>query len=128
MENDNLFSSPNVLLDVLFEQGLLYLVIKNYAHVEAFNIHIHFSTPFSGVQGKEAIASFAIFERLRYLPPMKEIRIFWDVAAAYFSREDEPTEIESHIIWFDKFDQPYDKTIIHDVGIYQELGYISSIE
>lgn len=127
MENDNLFSDPNVLVDVLFDQGLLYLVIKNYAHVEAFNIHIHFSPPFSGIQGKEEISSFAIFERLTYLPPMKEIRIFWDVAAAYFSR-DEPKVIDSHISWSDKFDQQYDKTITHDVSIYQELGYISSIE
>ncbi len=127
MDTGHFFNFPNVIVDVLFDKGLLYLVIKNHSHAEAFDIQIAFDKEFSGVQGTRKISNLEIFKHLTYLAPMKEIPIFWDVALAYFSR-DEPTDLTVRISWSDLDGKDHAKSISHNIGIYRELGYITNIE
>lgn len=128
MEAGDFYKNPNILLDVLFDKGLLYLVIKNHSNVEAYDIQVNFDKDFSGIKGTQQVSGFTIFKKLAYLPPMKEIKIFWDVAISYFSRN-EPTEVEVFIKWFDYTrENNFTKHIFHDISIYKELGYIAKIE
>jgi hypothetical protein len=105
---------PDVILDVVFEQGLLFLLLRN----------IRFDRPLSGVEGTKEISALPVFRRLSFLGPGREIRVFLDSSASYFSRR-QPTRLAVEIGYRDRDGRKYETTIKHDLSVYRELGYVS---
>src|SRR5215208_1837270 len=88
----------DVILDVVFEGGLLFLVVSNIGDRPASGVRVKFEQRFSGVGGTKRIDRLALFRRLEFLAPQRSIEVFLDRSASYFARE-EPTELTAAISW-----------------------------
>jgi hypothetical protein len=114
---------PEVILDVVFERGLLFLVVANLGDGPAHRVRVKFAERFSGVGGTRRIDRLALFRRLEFLAPQKSIEVFLDRSASYFAR-DEPTSLTASISWRTPEGERHTSTVHHDLEIYRDLGYI----
>ena len=113
----------DVILDVVFDRGLLFLVVENTGDSPAHRVRIKFDKPFGGVGGTKKMQRLALFRRLEFLAPRKSIEVFLDRSASYFAR-DEPTELTAAISWRTSAGERRSSTIHHDLEIYRDLGFI----
>ena len=114
---------PEVILDFIFEDGLLYIAIKNIGKKSAYKISVNFDQKFRGVEGKKVISELPLFKLIEFMPPGKEIKTFLDSSSAYFSRN-EPEIISAEVDYQSITSAKYRATIIHNIGIYKEIGYL----
>ncbi len=112
-----------VILDVVFDRGLLFLVVENLGDRPAHSVRVRFEQPFSGVGGAKRIDRLALFRKLEFLAPYKAIEVFLDRSAAYFARK-EPTQLTAAISWRTPEGNRRSNTIHHDLEIYRDLGFI----
>jgi hypothetical protein len=113
----------DVLLDVVFERGLLFLVLANVGDRPALAVRVKFARPLSGVGGTKRLDRLALFRKLEFLAPQKSIEVFLDRSAAFFAR-DEPTALSVAIAWRTTEGERRTAAIDHDLEIYRDLGYI----
>lgn len=116
-------SDPEVILDVVFERGLLFLVVANIGERPAHRVRIRFEQPFTGVGGTKKMQRLALFRRLEFLAPGRSIEAFLDRSASYFAR-DEPTQLTAALSWRTPEGERRASTIHHDLEIYRDLGFI----
>jgi hypothetical protein len=114
---------PDVILDVVFDRGLLFLVLENIGDLPAHGVRVKFDKRFSGVGGAKRIDRLALFRKLEFLAPRKSIDVFLDRSASYFARG-EPTQLTAAISWRTADGERRRATIVHDLEIYRDLGYI----
>ena len=88
----------DVILDVVFDRGLLFLVVENPGDSPAHSVRVKFDRPFSGLGGTKKMQRLALFRKLEFLAPRKSIEVFLDRSASYFAR-DEPTQLTAAISW-----------------------------
>lgn len=112
-----------MILDVLFERGLLFLVVANTGDRPAHRVRIRFEERFSGVGGTKRIDRLALFRKLEFLAPHKSIEVFLDRSDAYFARK-EPTRLTAAVTWRTPEGERRSATIVHDLEIYRDLGYL----
>ena len=112
-----------VIFDIVFDRGLLFLVVANTGDGPAHSVRIKFDKPFGGVGGTKKMQRLALFRRLEFLAPRKSIEVFLDRSASYFSRE-EPTQLTAVISWRTSAGERRSSTINHDLEIYRDLGFI----
>ncbi len=120
-------TQPVVIVDVLFEKGLLYFVIINNSDLVARNVRVKFDRKIVGVQGHVVISDLNIFDALDFLAPRKEIRVFIDVAHGYFARKG-AEKIRLGLEWRNEGRKRFSKTIYHNLSIYKDMGYLGNIE
>jgi hypothetical protein len=113
----------DVILDVVFDRGLLFLVVANTGERPAHGVRIKFDKPFSGVGGTKKMQRLTLFRRLEFLAPRKSISVFLDRSASYFGR-DEPTQLTASVSWRTSAGERRTSTIYHDLEIYRDLGFI----
>ena len=113
----------DVILDVVFERGLLFLVLANVGDRPAHAVRVKFSERFTGVGGAKRIDRLALFRKLEFLAPRKSIEVFLDRSADYFARS-EPTQLTAAVSWRTGAGERRRTTIVHDLEIYRDLGYI----
>jgi hypothetical protein len=113
----------DVILDVVFDRGLLFLVVQNAGDHPAHSVRIKFDKRFGGVGGAKEMQRLALFRRLEFLAPHKSIEVFLDRSASYFARE-EPTQLTATISWRTSAGERRSSTIHHDLEIYRDLGFI----
>ena len=80
-----------MILDVVFDHGLLFLVVENLGDRPAHWVRIKFDRPVSGLGGAKKMHRLALFRKLEFLAPHKPIEVFLDRSASYFARA-EPTQ------------------------------------
>ncbi len=114
---------PEVILDVVFERGLLFLVVANIGDRPAYRVRVKFAERFTGVGGARRIDRLALFRKLEFLAPHKSIEVFLDRSASYFARG-EPTSLTAAIAWRTPEGERQTGTVHHDLEIYRDLGYI----
>ena len=114
---------PEVILDVVFDRGLLFLTVANIGNRPAHEVRIRFKRAFTGLGGTRKMHRLALFERLEFLAPHKSIEVFLDRSASYFAR-DEPTQLTAAISWRTPEGARRSSTIHHDLEIYRDLGFI----
>jgi hypothetical protein len=119
-------SGPEVILDVVFEDGLLFLSLRNIGAQPAVNVSVHFDRPMVGVEGEREISALPLFTNLEFLAPGREIRTFLDRSASYFGRG-QPERIAATIRYRDAAGRRHAAVIHHDLGIYREIGYVQKI-
>ena len=112
-----------VILDIVFDQGLLFLVVANIGDRPAHSVRIKFEQPFSGVGGAKKMHRLPLFRRLEFLAPRKSISVFLDRSGSYFAR-DEPTQLTAAVSWRTPEGERRSSTIHHDLEIYRDLGFI----
>ena len=77
---------PDVILDFVFQRGLLFLNINNIGGAPAYKVSVTFNHDIRGVEGSKPIVDMALFRELEFLPPGREISTFLDSTASYFGR------------------------------------------
>ena len=112
-----------VILDVVFDRGLLFLTVANIGDRPAHEVRIRFKRAFSGLGGTRKMHKLALFERLEFLAPRKSIEVFLDRSASYFARE-EPTALTATITWRTGAGEERKSSVSHDLEIYRDLAYI----
>jgi hypothetical protein len=113
----------DVILDVVFDRGLLFLVVQNIGDSAAHRVRIKFDKPFGGVGGTKKMQRLALFRRLEFLAPHKSISVFLDRSASYFAG-DEPTQLPAAVSWRTSAGERRSSTIHHDLEIYRDLGFV----
>ena len=112
-----------VILDVVFDHGLLFLVVENLGDRPAHTVRVKFEQAFSGLGGTKKMQRLALFRKLEFLAPRKAIEVFLDRSAAYFAR-DEPTQLTAAISWRTPEGARRSTVVHHDLEIYRDLGFI----
>ena len=116
-------SESEVILDVVFDRGLLFLVVANIGGRPAHEVRIRFKRAFTGLGGTRKMHALALFERLEFLAPRKSIEVFLDRSASYFARQ-EPTLLAATIAWRTGAGEARKSTVTHDLEIYRDLATI----
>jgi hypothetical protein len=114
---------PDVILDVVFERGLLFLSVRNIGDRPAVGVSVRFDRPLVGVEGTKEISALPLFRRLAFLAPGREIAAFLDSSASYFARR-QPARFTAEISYRDREGRRYEAAIKHDLSVYRELGYV----
>lgn len=114
---------PNVIVDFIFEQGLLFIALSNIGQAPAYGVSVKFDREIWGVGGSKLISGMSLFRRVEFIPPQKKITTFLDTSASYFKRE-QPLEIETDITFKDRRGSHYRNRIKHNLDIYRDIGYI----
>ncbi len=114
---------PEVLLDVVFRRGLLFLVLANTGDRAAHAVRVKLDGPLVGVGGAKRLDRLALFRKLEFLAPRKSIEVFLDRSDAFFARG-EPTRLTAAISWRTSAGERRSCTIHHDLEIYRDLGYL----
>ena len=65
----------------------------------------------------------ALFRRIEFLAPGRDLRTLLDSSAAYFGR-DEPTVLTATVAYRTPGGERRNYTITHDLSIYRELAYV----
>jgi hypothetical protein len=114
---------PDVILDVVFEDGLLFLVVANIGAKPALGVSTRFNRKLVGLGGTREVSALPLFESIAFLAPGKEIRTLLDSSPSWFGRR-RPTKITARLAYRDEDGKEYAARITHDLEIYRELAYI----
>jgi hypothetical protein len=106
----------DVIVDFVFEEGVLYVVVANIGERPALKVSCRFEPGFHGLGGSVEISRLPLFRKIEYLAPRKEIRTLVDSSAAYFARK-EPAKLQVAITYRDESGTRRQTTIAHDLGI-----------
>lgn len=110
-----------VIVDFLFEEGVLFVSLSNIGARPARKVTVAFDPNFRGADGLN-VASLPLFKNVEFLAPHKTITTLLDSSAAYFARG-EPTQIAADVSYIDADGTRRRDTIHHDLEIYRDLAY-----
>jgi hypothetical protein len=113
----------DVIVDITFDEGLLFVSVRNIGGLPAHRVSVRFSEPIHGLGGTKEVSAMPLFRNVEFLAPGKEIVTFLDTAASYFGG-DQPTQIEAEVTWLDRDDEPHRATIRHDLEIYRDIAFV----
>ena len=113
---------PEVIVDFIFNNGLLFVSVENIGDRPALNVKVRFDEKFSGASGTN-VPAMPLFQALEFLAPRKSIRTLLDASAEYF-RRGEPTRITARIAFEDTNRHKYNCVLRHNLEIYRDLAYI----
>jgi len=113
---------PYVIVDFVFDRGVLSIAIKNIGSRPAFGVRVKFIPKLMGVEGTVEVSALPLFSALEFLPGGKEISTFLDNSASYF-RSQQPEQITTRISYQDANGEKFANNIRHNLAIYREIGY-----
>lgn len=125
-DNISGFSGPDVIVDFIFNNGLLFITLNNIGDKPAFRVSAKFDGKITGLEGTKDISSMALFRHTEFLAPAREIKVFLDSSASYFKRKD-PTAIKIDIQFYDDHGNKRKRVIKHNLNIYKDIGYLRSV-
>jgi len=112
-----------VVVDVVFDAGVLYLELANLSDRPALNVACRFDPPLLDLQRRE-VSKLPLFSRVEFLGPGRRIRTLLDSTASYFAR-DAPTRV-TVAVEYERPDGPRQSTTLaHDFEIYRDLAYLT---
>jgi hypothetical protein len=117
-------SAPDdgVVVDVVFDGGVLYLELANLADRPAVNVECTFEPPLVDLEGRD-VSKLPLFRHVEFLGPRRRIRTLLDSNAAYFARD--PATRVSITVEYERPDGPRCMTqVMHDLEIFRELAYL----
>ena len=117
-------AAPWVILDFVFDHGVLSISIRNIGARPAYVVRVEFSHKIMGMGGTVDVSALALFSKLEFLPPGKEISTHLDHSATYF-RSEQPVEITANITYNDEAGEAYAKSIRHNLEIYRNILFTS---
>ena len=113
---------PEVIVDVVFADGLFFLSVANIGDRPALDVQTTFNRKLVGLGGTKDVAALPLFRRIAYLAPGKEIRTLLDSAPSWFART-RSTALTARVTYRDDATEEYRGTMTHDLEIYRELAY-----
>lgn len=114
---------PDVILDVIHEEGVLFLALRNIGAGPAEQVSVTFTPDLHALRGTVALSELALFQDLPFLAPGSEIRALLDVGPAYFARE-APARFTAAVRFQNELGTTFRRTSTHDLAVYRELGFV----
>jgi hypothetical protein len=112
-----------VVVDVVFDGGVLYLELANLGERPALNVRCTFDPPLVDLQGRD-VSKLPLFRHVEFLGPRRRIRTLLDSSAGYFARERPPRVTVA--VEYERPDGPRQVTrVTHDFEIFRELAYLA---
>src|ERR1700681_1317279 len=102
---------PDVIVDFVFEDGMLFVAGQNIGSQPAQRVHVAFDPPFKGLGGTASIPELPLFRNIEFLAPSRSIRTLLDSSAAYFARK-EPEQITAAISYCDRSGHQFSSKIV----------------
>ena len=116
---------PEVIVEFLFDRGLLYISVNNIGNRPAISVSVKFDKKILGLGGTREISALALFKNIEFLGPQREIVSLLDSSSSYFKRK-QPTKISALITYQDLEKRRYEISIEHDLEIYRDLVFVES--
>ncbi len=110
-----------VVVDVVFEDGVLYLELANLADRPALSVMCSFDPPLIDVQGRD-VSELRLFRRVEFLGPGRRVRTLLDSVAGYFERKP-ATRVAVAVEYERPGEQRCATKVTHDLDLYRELAY-----
>ncbi|HET7856162.1 MAG TPA: hypothetical protein VFL41_06865 [Gaiellaceae bacterium] len=111
-----------VVVDVVFEDGVLYLELANLADRPALNVSCAFDPPLVDAQGR-IVSELKLFRHVELLGPRRQIRTLLDSVAGYFARE-AATRV-TVAVEYERPGEPRRTTkVAHDLELFRELAHL----
>jgi hypothetical protein len=117
---------PEVIVEFIFDRGLLFISVNNIGDRPATKVSVKFNKEIIGLNGTKIISALPMFKNIEFLGPRREVVTLLDVSDSYFRRK-QPTEISVRISYTDSDDQKYQVTINHNLEIYRDVHYVTSL-
>ncbi len=114
---------PEVIVDVVFEDGLLFLSVANIGDRPALDVRTSFNRKLVGLGGTKDVAALPLFRNIPFLAPGKEIRTLLDSTASWFGRR-RATSVVARVAYRDAEKKEYKASMTHDLEIYREIAYV----
>src|SRR4051812_35263965 len=114
---------PEVIVEILFERGLLYIAVRNIGVRPALGTSVRFNEKLVGLGGSKDIASLAMFRNLEFLGPGRELVTLLDSSSSWFARR-QPTKLALEISYKDGEGKGFTDSIRHDLEVFRDLAYI----
>ncbi|HTT17394.1 MAG TPA: hypothetical protein VMG82_00515 [Candidatus Sulfotelmatobacter sp.] len=114
---------PDVIVDFLFEDGMLFVAVQNIGSQPALQVHVAFDPPFRGLGGTASIPELPLFRNIEFLAPSRSIRTLLDSSVAYFARK-EPEHITATASYADRSGQKFSSSMRHDLSVYRDIAFI----
>jgi hypothetical protein len=112
-----------VVVDVVFEGGLLYLELANLADRPALKVACTFEPPLVDLEARD-VSKLPLFRHVEFLGPRRRIRTLLDSSAGYFAREHAMRVTIA--VQYERPDGPRKVTeVAHDFEIFRELAYLA---
>ena len=118
---------PDVIVDFVFEDGMLFVAVQNIGSQPALQVRVAFDPPFKGLGGTTSIPELPLFRNIEFLAPSRSIGTLLDSSAAYFARH-EPERITATASYSDRSGQKFSCTMLHDLAIYRDIAFIPKPE
>lgn len=115
---------PDVILDIVFEDGLLFLALVNIGARPALGVQTEFRRPLVGLGGTKEVSALPLFRRVEFLAPGREIRTLLDSSASWFRRR-QPAKIAARLSYAGEDGERYSTTVQHDLTVYREVAYVT---
>jgi hypothetical protein len=111
---------PDVVLEVEYAAGALFLVLRNIGAGPAHAVRCAFDRPVKGAHPERPVNELRLFRHLEFLAPGREIRTLLDSAEAFLAREPDP-RFRVRVRFDDDAGERWTRTIRHDLSIYRDL-------
>jgi hypothetical protein len=110
-----------VVVDVVLEDGVLFLELANLADRPALNVTCSFEPPLIDVQGRD-VSELRVFRRVEFLGPGRRVRTLLDSVPGYFGRKAAARVTVG--VEYERPGEPRRATkVAHDLELYRELAY-----
>jgi hypothetical protein len=108
-----------VIVDVVFEDGVLYLELANLSERPALAVTCTFDPPLVDAAGRD-VAKLRLFKKMEFLGPGRRVRTLLNSVTGMKA----PARTTVSI----KYKRPGDRTVTttsvtHDLAVYRELSY-----
>ena len=111
-----------VIVDVVFEDGVLYLELANLGSRPALAVTSTFDPPLVDAGGRD-VAKLRLFKKMEFLGPERRVRTLLDSVPGYFARKGAARTVVS-VRYKRPGDTRYTTTsVTHDLAVYRELSY-----
>lgn len=117
---------PEVIVEFVFDRGLLFVSVNNIGDRPATKVSVKFNREIIGLNGTKNISALPMFKNIEFLGPRREVVTLLDASDSYFRRK-QPTKISARILYADSEKQKYEATINHDLKIYRDVHYVTSL-
>lgn len=122
-EPDSGADRPYVIVDFEVDDDTLFVAVRNIGPRPAAAVRVQFAPSFRGLGGTVEIPRLALFHRLAFLAPGREIRALVDPIGTWLGRTEpeEPRTIRVSVAYRDAAGRRYRTRIRHDLGIWEDL-------
>lgn len=116
--------APNVVVDLILKEDLVFLVIKNHSPVfPALNVRFDFRPGILGLGGTKKIHSLQVFSNIPFLSPNREIEVFVDHLPAFLANFTGQF-LDIQVMYQSEQNRNYRRFIRHNIHMLRDLPIV----